>query len=201
MKGLIAGILMAIFAEKSFSLGFLKFGYHVTYKLVSDPFVWQLSEQGDFENERLKDYYADDTLFVCDNDDFYHRIFGEDIKNNQLPSHFCYTIYTKHREFKYDINKIKVKTEDGEYDLLEHVYRFYPKDGVYVVPFEQSEKRGDYFRSRYFVGWYKIPCPKNKKFSVVVDLTYEFDGTKKSAIFKYDYEVKRGFSFVRYVGP
>ncbi len=201
-KKLIIGIVIGIFAGKAFSLGLFEFGYHVTYKLVSDPYVWQLTGLDDYENERLRDYYADDTLFVCINNDFYHTMHGADIKQNLMPGHFSYEVYTKHKNLKYEIKKITIHTYDGDYDLKENVYQYYPKDDVYIVPFEPLKDKENYFRSAYFVGWFKIPCPKkDKKYSIIVDLTYEYDDVKKNKTFKYDFEVKKGFSFMEYIGP
>ncbi len=203
MKKIILGIVMSIFAGRIFSFGMFEFGYYETYKIISDDYMGRLTARCDFENDRLKNYYDNETCFVVYQDSF---ITGsdekEDIKKDNMRFRFVYEIFTKHKSFKYEINKVTFAIDGKNYNLTDCVYDYSPFDKVRKTEFDVVKVRPEYYQSNYFGGWYKVPYPKrDKKYSIIVDLTYEFDGTKKSKTFKYDYEVKKGFSFIDYIGP
>ncbi len=204
-KKLIIGIIMSIFAGKAFSFGLFEFGYYETTKIISDNYIGRLTARGDFENEQLKKYYDDETLFIVHQLDSITGVDEkEDLRKNNMRFRFVFEIFTKHKNFNYEINKVTFAVDGKNYNLTDCVYDYSPFDKVRKTEFDQTREwqREDYYRSGYFGGWYKIPFPsKSKKYSIIVDLTYEYDDVKKDKTFKYDYEVKRGFSFIDYIGP
>ncbi len=119
-----------------------------------------LIQKGSFYDENLKKYMVNETLFVCAIDSMYHTVYGADIKNEIIISNFVFEVFSKKADFEYNIRNIVLTTGGIEKDLLDVVYRYYPFDRIKKTNFRKSFQNSDFYSSKTFIGFFKIPCKK-----------------------------------------
>lgn len=119
-----------------------------------------LIQKGNFYDENLKKYMVNETLFICVTDSMYHTVYGADIKNEIIISNFVFEVFSKKTDFEYNIKRVTLTTDSIEKDLLDAVYLYYPFDGIKKTDFRKSFQNSDFYSSKTFTGFFKIPCKK-----------------------------------------
>lgn len=152
--------------------------------------------KGNFYDEKLEKYKVGENVFVCMTDSMSYTVFGDDIKNEIVISYFVFEVFSKNADFKYDIKNVTLTANGVEKELLDAVYQYYPFDGVRKTAFQKTRQNPDFYSSKTFTGFFKIPCKKNTELKIKVVLDAVLENETKTLEFEYLYTVKKSFSFI-----
>lgn len=195
MKKLLSIFLFSMAIKlNSVPFSFIK---HENVWLESKNDYFPLIQKGNFYDENLKKYMVDETLFVCVIDSMYHTVYGYDIKKEIIISNFMFEVFSKKTDLKYNIRKVVLTTDDIEKNLFDAIYRYYPFDGIRKTDFRKSFQNSDFYSSKTFTGFFKIPCKKNAELKIKVILDVVFENETKTLEFEYLYTVKKSAGFIR----
>lgn len=142
------------------------------------------------DSQMLMPYTVDDTIYILSMRRNITDVHGDDLKNNIASGCYDLYIFTKSAEaVTYRIKKMTLRTANLTENIESLLY--------YKAPF-YSDKTTKMFLSKIFPnyyqlemggGYFKYPLPKDRKFSIDLEIEKEKEGVFSTYKFTYDYKI------------
>jgi hypothetical protein len=154
-----------------YSRGSMMFDRYRSFTTHTEPDIYQVVQSGNFEDNSLKKYTVENTVFALLLDTASTSVSGDDLKNDLAAGHYILQVFTKEKEdFIFHIKTMKLSTSEYSKDIQDLIFYRDPEYFDQQTSFSEYWMNTEYRISAILGGDFRYPRPKDMKFSIELEI-------------------------------